>query len=348
MATPQVLLAIVRAARPKFRSKHDRLAYAVHAFLLADGYKLIATGKDADVPSTEVAEDCPEVGMEGWTDLPDAYAFRYVDTTGKRNPIMLKMVPMGDKMLLHWASPGSFDEPRMLEVNVDDYVDDTAKADAYKNLGDLASRLQSTFYVDAAKDAAAPPPTEDMSTATQAGSEASPVATPMSAAAARTVEDDPFQLKGPPTHPHPVPYVPRVGTDDLLPPVRPPVPLMEPGEFSPGGSGGPLPGGLPGRRGGGMHVGPGDPLFRGPPGVFPGGDQGGFPGGPGNGREPGFPPGGLPPGAHWDPIMPPGMQGFRPGDFQRQGRTRFGRGDPDVHPDIMPLGPGRGFGPDFL
>lgn len=34
------------------RSKHDRLAYAVHAFLLADGYKLIATGKDADVPST--------------------------------------------------------------------------------------------------------------------------------------------------------------------------------------------------------------------------------------------------------------------------------------------------------
>jgi hypothetical protein len=171
---------------------------------------------------------------------------------------------------------------------------------------------------------------------------------------------------------------------------------MEPGEFSPGGSGGPLPGGLPGRRGGGMHVGPGDPLFRGPPGMIPGGDQGGFPGGPGNGREPGFPPGGLPPGAHWDPIMPPGMQvrticalhshglhsllsmlkeglylkltrgfeaqmnmgyklhgaaavqGFRPGDFQRQGRTRFGRGDPDVHPDIMPPGPGRGFGPDFL
>ena len=72
-------------------------------------------------------------------------------------------------------------------------------ASAYKNLGDLASRLQSTFYVDAAKDAAAPPPTEDMSTATQAGSEASPVATPMSAAAARTVEDDPFQLKGGPS-----------------------------------------------------------------------------------------------------------------------------------------------------
>ncbi len=49
--------------------------------------------------------------------------------TGKRTPILLKMVPMGDKMLLHWASPGSFDEPRMLELNVDDYVDDTARPD---------------------------------------------------------------------------------------------------------------------------------------------------------------------------------------------------------------------------
>ena len=30
------------------RSRHDRLAYAVHAFLLADGYKLVGTGKDAE------------------------------------------------------------------------------------------------------------------------------------------------------------------------------------------------------------------------------------------------------------------------------------------------------------
>ncbi len=71
-------------------------------------------------------------------------------------------------------------------------------ASAYKNLGDLASRLQSTFYVGSAKDAAAPP-AEASSTATQAGSEASPIATPMSAAAARSVEDDPFQLKGRPS-----------------------------------------------------------------------------------------------------------------------------------------------------
>jgi len=35
-----------------FRNKYDRLAYAVHAFLLADGYKLVATGTKADVSST--------------------------------------------------------------------------------------------------------------------------------------------------------------------------------------------------------------------------------------------------------------------------------------------------------
>lgn len=56
-------------------------------------------------------------------------SYTFCGLQGKRNPIMLKMVPMGDKMLLHWASPGSFDEPRMLELNVDDYVDDTANTD---------------------------------------------------------------------------------------------------------------------------------------------------------------------------------------------------------------------------
>lgn len=107
-----------------------------------------------------------------------------------------------------------------------------------------------------------------------------------------------------------MPYVPRVGTDDLQPPIaRPHFPGMAPPPFLPSGT---VPGGLPGRRGGGMHVGPGDPLFQGPPaGLFPGGGPGsfpgGFPGGPGFGAEPPFPPGTLPPGAHWDPIAPPGM-----------------------------------------
>lgn len=42
---------------------------------------------------------------------------------------MLKMTPMNNKMLLLWASPGSFNEPRMLELDTDDYVGDEIKPD---------------------------------------------------------------------------------------------------------------------------------------------------------------------------------------------------------------------------
>lgn len=153
---------------------------------------------------------------------------------------MLKMTPMNNKMLLLWASPGSFNEPRMLELDVDDYVDNNIKpggtdpfiqigrglnclmswnhrpcilsgrmrasadpTSGYKNLGDLASRLQSTFYIGAAKDAAAPP-AEASSTATQAGSDVSPLSTSMSAAASRSVEEDPTSLlKGACSYPCP-------------------------------------------------------------------------------------------------------------------------------------------------
>lgn len=54
----------------------------------------------------------------------------------------------------------------------------------------------------------------------------------------------------------------------------------------------------------------------------------------------------LPPGARWDPIAPPGMPGFFPGNFERgRGRGR-GRGGDEIHPDIMQPGRG-GFGTGF-
>ena len=54
----------------------------------------------------------------------------------------------------------------------------------------------------------------------------------------------------------------------------------------------------------------------------------------------------LPPGARWDPVAPPGMPGFFPGDFERgRGRGR-GRSGEDIHPDIMQPGRG-GFGGGF-
>ena len=56
-------------------------------------------------------------------------------SAGKRNPIMVKMVPTGGHLLLQWMAPRSFREPRMLELNVSDYVDKAASSEAGELLG---------------------------------------------------------------------------------------------------------------------------------------------------------------------------------------------------------------------
>ncbi len=104
------------------RSAHDKLAWAVHAFLLAEGFKLVATGSAAEnegtgrdaggtgphlgmppcrwlLPhppawgrtpaflaprhATDFSASREEVAPTGWDALPGAYAFRYQDTEGR-------------------------------------------------------------------------------------------------------------------------------------------------------------------------------------------------------------------------------------------------------------------------
>lgn len=75
---------------------------------------------------------------------------------------------------------------------------------------------------------------------------------------------------------------------------------------------------------GGMLVGPHHPIF-----------------GPGR-LDPTRPEqqGTLPPGARWDPIAPPGVRGFFPGDFQRR--------PTQPHPDIMPRGDPSDTQPEYM
>lgn len=40
-------MAVIRATRPSFRNKHDKVAFAVHATFLASGYVLTASGPTA-------------------------------------------------------------------------------------------------------------------------------------------------------------------------------------------------------------------------------------------------------------------------------------------------------------
>lgn len=78
---------------------------------------------------------------------------------------------------------------------------------------------------------------------------------------------------------------------------------------------------------GGMMVGPHHPIF-----------------GRGRLEPPEGHEGNIPPGARWDPIGPPGTQGFFPGDFQRRNQSGVSRGS--VHPDIMQ--PGRSASSDWM
>ncbi|KAI7835435.1 hypothetical protein COHA_010664 [Chlorella ohadii] len=272
-------LAVVRASRPNFRSDADKLAFAVHAFLLAEGYKLVAAGPAAEDEGADWGADREEVGTSGWESLEGSYAFRYQDSQGSRSPLYVKCLSAGPQLLVHWlpgggaaaVNTGSSPEPHTLELEVATYTTDAPAAPAcYKNAGELVQKLSKCFS----------------------------------------------GVSGIGYRPPGIPL--GIGADDVVPPgVRPP-----------GYGGGP---GFPGvmepgplRGGGGMHVGPGDPIF-GP------GRMGGGVGGP-PGHAPGM--GGLPPGARWDPIAPPGMRGFHPDDYQQPpGR---------VHPDMAQPGPGRG------
>ncbi|PSC76580.1 putative proteasome inhibitor [Micractinium conductrix] len=320
------MLAVVRASRPTFRSPQDKLAWAVHAFLLAQGFKLVATGPAAEDESTDFSADRDEVAPDGWDALPGAYAFRYLDTEGQRAPLYLKCLAVGDQLLLHWTAgtagqnPGSggggggggasapaAGEPGSLELDAAAYTTDAATAPAcYKHMAQLLAKLS-----EALGGALAGKPASAAAAAAserQAGG-----ASTSGRGRARREHDpllDPTGVSGIGYRPPGVPV--GIGAHDVVPPgVRPP-----------GYGGGPIIPGLmepgPLHGGGGMQVGSHDPLFG--------------PGRMGGGRGLGGAP--LPPGARWDPIAPPGMRGFNPDDFQQP--------PGQVHPDMAQPGPGRG------
>ena len=109
--------------------------------------------------AAEIPGDRKRSSVKGWNQMEDGYAFRYEDPTGrhrhiasdvcclchlaccwlaalrlqqrcllvilagKRSAIMVKMVPMDDHLLLQWMAPKNFKEPRLLDLNVNDYIE---------------------------------------------------------------------------------------------------------------------------------------------------------------------------------------------------------------------------------
>ncbi|KAK9840065.1 hypothetical protein WJX74_002789 [Apatococcus lobatus] len=309
MASASVLQAIIRASRPKFRNAHDRVAFAVHSFMLAVGARLVAVGKSAEEASSESLTSVEEVSVDGWNELSDAYAFAYTDAEGK-DPSVVKCVILGDQLLVHVLQLGRSSEPQLLELDVGKYTNaSTDLVAGYSDLDGLVRKLQGSLQTPAASSSAG----------AQAGAQSA------ASSSGASLRQDPssgsLREERDGNRPNPLQIgqgrkgdLP-MGTGDLVPPGFP----------APGlGPGPPGFGGMPGSRTGGMHMGPDDPLFAGRRGMSMG---------PGSSS--------LPPGSRYDPIGPPGMPGFHPDDFTPQGRGQR-LGPEGVHPDMMQPGPSKG------
>ncbi|XP_074583705.1 putative proteasome inhibitor isoform X1 [Curcuma longa] len=289
MASESSVMAVIRASRPSFRNDHDKVVFAVHASFLAAGFSLVATGARAlsDNPPT----DGEEVGIDGWNQPEDAYAFVYTKTdNGSKNIVLVKCLPIGDVLAVDVLDlKEQQKEPLNLQINIKEYVSDVAYqssnyAKLYKNLKGLVDNLGAELL------AKLEPKFESSSSALSADK------------CRRDTTSEPSLIIGGQQEPyHPglaYPPIPAGGASDLYP---------SPGAgFYPHSRGSGI--------GGGMLVGPNDPRF------FGSDERPGFIGG--------LP--GVPPGARYDPYGPPDVPGFEPARFVRQPRRPGGGTHPDL------------------
>ncbi|RWW21864.1 hypothetical protein BHE74_00040913 [Ensete ventricosum] len=179
MASESSVMAVIRASRPSFRNPHDKVAFVVHASFLAAGFSLVATGTSALSENPPIGEE--EVGIDGWNELEDAYAFVYMKTDkGPKKTVLVKCLPIGDLLTIDVLDlSGAGKEPFNLQIkyvsilvdnivlfffslkmlnllvslfifSVKDYLSDVANQTSnytavYKNLKGLVDNLCSGF-----------------------------------------------------------------------------------------------------------------------------------------------------------------------------------------------------------
>ncbi|KAF7845438.1 putative proteasome inhibitor isoform X2 [Senna tora] len=171
MATDKTVMAVIRAARPTFRNKYDKIAFAVHASFHASGYVLTATGPHALSDTALSNPSTDEVAVDHWNELDDEYAFVYANPENRSKKVLLKCLVMNDKLLVDALCGGS-SEALHLEINVEDYAGDNGSnnySDQYKNLDkfvkgldkDILSKLESSSK--SASSSRNPPKTSDRS-----------------------------------------------------------------------------------------------------------------------------------------------------------------------------------------
>uniref|UniRef100_A0A0D6R5R3 PI31 proteasome regulator N-terminal domain-containing protein n=1 Tax=Araucaria cunninghamii TaxID=56994 RepID=A0A0D6R5R3_ARACU len=305
MATDAVL-AVIRASRPSFRNPHDKIAFAVHACFLAAGYSLTATGSQAEEASQPSSSGNEEVGIEGWNQLEDSYAFCYIKSEkGETKYVIVKCLVMGDLLIVDAVLLGAKGnpEPYNLEINVKDYTNESAVrnnyAGQYKDFPSLVEKINSGIVSRLENflekgSASANSRLSVTSGEVQGSAESQP------GFGVSVHQPDSSGLLYPP--------VPTVGGSDVFP--------------GPGAGIYPRRGGN--GMGGGMLLGPNDPRWG---NIGIAGDEGPFFRGEVRG---------VPPGARFEPFGPPGVPGFEPNRFIRDQRRPPGRG---THPDLEHFSP---------
>lgn len=303
-------MAVIKASRPNFKNPSDKIAFAVHAAFLAAGYSLIATGAKAFAENPPTDGD--EVGIEGWNDLEDGYAFVYLKSVkGEKKPILVKCLSIGDALVVDVLNLKEENKaPFHVQINVKDFLsegDSSNYGEMYKNMQGLVDNLNSWIFYKI---------------------EPKPESSSSGSSASRSGETSTNEPAG--TFP--------IGRTQPPPQLGyPPIPMPGGGDLLPGPGAGVFPHRGPG-TGGSMFVGPNDPRWfgGGAPGTnFPGGDL--IPPGArydpiGPPDVPGFGPEhfirGPPrrPGLGGD--IHPDLEPFRGGPPRRPGQGG------DVHPDL--------------
>ena len=328
--SPYAVLAVMRAARPELRTPADRLAFLVHAVVLAAGHRLVATGPGSSAERTASMDFAGDISHDGWNAVPGEYEFWYLPEGGGGGGVpasagaapaegavpayslALKLLAMGDNLVAYAFTTALAKESaggrggiaetclRTAELNVGQHVDASAVAG-----GDLARSFKnvSATLADVERFLWGARPAASASAAgITAG--AGPSRAPASGGIAGSERGGPALPRVPVYIPPPLPgiggWAPPpggpygIGAEDLAPPGLFPPPFW-------------------GGAGGGGVVGPRHPAW----GLI----------------DPARPPvPGLPEGARFDPYGPPGFPGFEPGRFGDGAPPRQGR--PPVHPDI--------------
>ncbi|XP_051114339.1 probable proteasome inhibitor [Andrographis paniculata] len=293
MATEQSMLAVIRAARPSFRNRYDKAAFALHAAFLSAGFVLNATGAAASGDDALASSSSDEVGLDNWNEVEDCYAFVYSSPQKRSKKVLVKCLVMNDKLFVDALEEGDKSQPMHLEINVAEYVGDNGGGNyssQFKNLGKLAGDINKELL-------------GKLDGISSAGSSSQP------SSSEANLRDDRGNRP-----------VADVNTEDpyvspLLSRMVPPVYDPRHSDLLPGPGAGMYP--TRGDLGGGSSlIGPHDPMF-----------------GIGGGRQPVFPGGqpGVPPGARFDPFGPPGVPGFEPGRFARNPQRPGGGTHPDLH-----------------